>query len=72
MLRVLATVGLATLAGCTGDGVVAGGPAQPTSASPAAPPSTDIESPNSLPNGSTTQNPMASQTGVVGVTHLPP
>ncbi len=72
MLRVLAIVGVATLAACTGDNPAADGPARSTTPSFAAPPASELESPNSLPNGSTTQNPMASQTGVVGVTHLPP
>ncbi len=32
----------------------------------------ELESPNSLPRGFTTINPVAPETGVVGVTHLPP
>ena len=32
----------------------------------------ELETPNSLPSGFTTINPVAPETGVVGVRHLPP
>ena len=70
--RVLAIMGVTALSACSGDLPAGGVPAQSTTPAFSAPPSAEVETPNSLPNGFTTQNPMASDTGVVGVTHLPP
>ena len=72
MFRVLAIVGLVALAACSGDLPAGGVPAQSTTPSFSPPPSAEVETPNSMPNGATTQNPMALESGVVGVTHLPP
>ena len=71
MFRVLAMIGLMALASCTGVGVGDPGPARSTGLPVEVNPG-EMETPNSLPAGFTTRNPMASETGVVGVTHLPP
>ena len=66
----LAIVGLLATAGCDGArplGAGSGGVAPPIGTD-----QSEAESPNSLPVGSTTSMPMATDTGVVGVMHLPP
>ena len=68
MFRVLAILGVTVLASCSGDGVASLDPARSTlTDNPGG-----LDTPNSLPNGFTTRNPMAPDTGVVGVTHLAP
>ena len=71
MFRVLAILGLAGLASCTGDSPAGGSP--PISATPSADPSAvESDTPNSLPGSLSNREFMNSSGGVVGVTHLPP
>ena len=75
MVVVQLGAGLA-LAGCSGLGAPGSGPpgAVPPTVSTGAPYGVDqgeLETPNSLPVGDSTRNPIAPETGVVGVTHLP-
>ena len=73
--RAFAIVSLIMLAGCAGQGGVvpaaSTGPARSTGL-PFPGNDAELETPNSLPPGFTTRNPMAPQTGVVGVTHMGP
>lgn len=70
-IRVLAILGVVAMAGCTGAGPTELAPATSTGA-PYGVDQGELESPNSLPVGSTTRDPIATETGVVGVLHLPP
>ncbi len=70
-IRSLVMLGALALASCTGDSPAQLGPARSTGL-PFEVNTGELETPNSLPEGFTTRNPMAPDTGVVGVTHLPP
>ncbi len=65
----LAVVVVLLAGGCTGQ--VGQGPAQSTGV-PFGVNGRELETPNSLPPGFETVNPMAPETGVVGVTHQAP
>ncbi len=72
--RPLAILVLSLLAGCTAQGPVpqsGTGPAQSTGL-PFEVNGRELETPNSLPSGFTTVDPMAPATGVVGVSHPAP